>query len=118
MTETKNNREKNTIKKEQIEATTIIAYSAVMATKGVSSLGTVTSQEIAESLGIKVPSRGIKVEINEDGITVNVFVNVEYESRIPEVAWRIQENVKLEVEKEIDLKVEEVNVHVQGIKFE
>jgi uncharacterized alkaline shock family protein YloU len=42
---------------------------------------------------------------------------VEYGVRIPDVAWKIQENVKRAIEGMTGLEVVEVNVHVQGVNF-
>ena len=46
---------------------------------------------------------------------IDVNIIVEYGSRIPDVAFEIQNRVKKAVESMTGLKVEEVNVHVQGV---
>lgn len=62
-------------------------------------------------------SKGIKVEIKQDKkVKVDINVLVEYGARIPDVAFIIQTNVKKSVENMTALVVEEVNIHVQGIK--
>ena len=48
---------------------------------------------------------------------IDLFVVVEYGVRIPDVAWKIQENVKRAIEGMTGLEVVEVNVHVQGVNF-
>ena len=65
--------------------------------------------------GKKNLAKGIKVEINEDTARIDVNIIVEYGSRIPDVAFEIQNRVKKSVENMTGLKVEEVNVHVQGV---
>ena len=65
--------------------------------------------------GKKNLAKGIKVEINEDIAKIDVNIIVEYGSRIPDVAFEIQNRVKKSVENMTGLKVEEVNVHVQGV---
>ena len=65
--------------------------------------------------GKKNLAKGIKVEINEDKAKIDVNIIVEYGSRIPDVAFEIQNRVKKSVENMTGLKVEEVNVHVQGV---
>ena len=46
---------------------------------------------------------------------IDVNIIVEYGSRIPDVAFEIQNRVKKAVESMTGLNVEEVNVHVQGV---
>ncbi len=72
---------------------------------------------IAEMLGRKNLSKGVKVEVGEEQAAIDLFVVVEYGVRIPDVAWKIQENVKRAIEGMTGLDVVEVNVHVQGVNF-
>src|SRR5690606_39499806 len=72
---------------------------------------------IAELLGRKNLSKGVKVEVGEEQAAVDLFVVVEYGVRIPEIAYHIQENVKRAIETMTGLEVVEVNVHVQGVHF-
>jgi len=72
---------------------------------------------IAELLGQKNLSKGVKVEVGEREAAVDLFIIAEYGVRIPEVALKIQENVKRAIESMTGLAVVEVNVHIQGIGF-
>ncbi len=73
---------------------------------------------IAEKLGAKKnPAKGIKVEIKENNVLIDLFIIVEFGIRIPELAWEIQESVKNSVETMTGLSVEKVNVHIDGISF-
>lgn len=65
--------------------------------------------------GKKNLSKGIKVEVGEKSTKIDVNIIVEYGARIPEVAYEIQTRIKKSVEEMTDLKVLEVNVHVQGV---
>ena len=65
--------------------------------------------------GKKNLAKGIKADINENKAKIDVNIIVEYGSRIPDVAFEIQNRVKKAVESMTGLKVEEVNVHVQGV---
>ena len=73
---------------------------------------------IAEMLGKKNLSKGVKVEVGEKQAAVDLYVIIEYGSRVPDVAIRVQENVKRAIETMTGLEVVEVNVHVQGISFQ
>ena len=68
--------------------------------------------------GKKNLSKGIKVEVGEKEAKIDVNIIVEYGSRIPDVAFDIQNRVKAAVEGMTGLKVVAVNVHVQGVNTE
>ena len=72
---------------------------------------------IAEILGRKNFSKGVKVEVGEKEAAVDLYIIVKYGIRIPEVALAAQENVKRAIETMTGLSVVEVNVHVQGVGF-
>ena len=65
--------------------------------------------------GKKSPSKGIEVDVGEKSTKIDVNIIVKYGARIPDVAYEIQTRVKKSVESMTDLKVLEVNVHVQGV---
>ena len=94
----------------------VIAGVAVTEVQGVSGMSGGFAGGITEVLsGKKNLAKGIKVEINDDIAKIDVNIIVEYGSRIPDVAFEIQNRVKKSVENMTGLKVEEVNVHVQGV---
>ena len=68
--------------------------------------------------GKKNMAKGIKVDKTEATAKIDVNIIVEYGSRIPDVAFEIQNRVKKAVENMTGLKVLEVNVHVQGVNIE
>jgi uncharacterized alkaline shock family protein YloU len=51
------------------------------------------------------------------GVAVDIAIFLEYGYRVPDVATRVQENVKKAIESMTGLTVVEINVHVQGIHF-
>ena len=72
---------------------------------------------IAETLGRKNFSKGVKVEVGEKEAAVDLYIIVKYGSRIPDVALNVQESVKNAIENMTGLNTVEVNVHVQGVGF-
>ncbi len=68
--------------------------------------------------GKKNLAKGIKVEATEKEVKIDVNIIVEYGTRIPDVAFEIQNRVKKAVENMTGLKVSEVNIHVQGVNTE
>lgn len=94
----------------------VIAGVAVSEVPGVSGMAGGFAGGISEVLsGKKNLAKGIKVEATETQAKIDVNIIVEYGSRIPDVAFEIQNRVKKAVESMTGLKVEEVNVHVQGV---
>lgn len=73
---------------------------------------------IAEILGRKNLSKGVKVEVGEKEAAIDLYIIVEFGARIPEVAWNVQEKVKTAVQTMTGLNVVEVNIHVQGVNFD
>ena len=74
---------------------------------------------IAEMLGAKKnPGRGVKVEMGDDVVSIDIYIVVNYGAKIPELAWAVQENVKNNVETMTGLKAQKVNIHIEGISFE
>ena len=94
----------------------VIAGVAVSEVTGVSAKAGGFAGGISEVFrGKKNSAKGIKADINENKAKIDVNIIVEYGSRIPDVAFEIQNRVKKAVESMTGLKVEEVNVHVQAV---
>lgn len=94
----------------------VIAGVAVSEVPGVAEMSGGFAGGISEVLsGKKNLSKGIKVESGEKETKIDVNIIVEYGTRIPDVAFEIQNKVKAAVESMTGLKVVEVNVHVQGV---
>lgn len=95
-----------------------IAGIATQEIKGVCGMCNTFAGGLAEKLGAKKnPAKGIKVEIKENSVLIDLYIIVEFGIRIPELAWEIQESVKNSVETMTGLSVDKVNVHIDGISF-
>jgi uncharacterized alkaline shock family protein YloU len=99
------------------EVIEIIAGLATIEVPGVAGMSGGVVGGIAELLGRKNLSKGVKVEVGQKETAVDVSIVVKYGSSIPDVANAIQDNVKREIENMTGLTVVEVNVHVQGVDF-
>ena len=92
----------------------VIAGVAVSEVQGVASMSGGFAGGITEVLsGKKNMARGIKVEKTESTAKIDVNIIVEYGSRIPDVAYEIQNRVKKSVEGMTGFKVEEVNANIK-----
>ncbi len=99
------------------EVVSIIAGLAATEIEGVASMSGGIGGGIAEALGRRNFSKGVKVEVGTEEAKIDIFIIVEYGVRIPDVAWDIQESVKNAVGTMTGLNVTHVNVHVQGVHF-
>ena len=119
ITEIEEIEEKNDGIKIANDVVAVIAGVAISEVPGVASMSGGFAGGITEVLsGRKNLSKGVKVEADEKEVKIDVNIIVEYGSRIPDVAFEIQNRVKKSVENMTGLKVEEVNVHVQGVNTE
>ena len=97
----------------------VIAGKAITETPGVYEMAGGFAGGISEVLsGKKNLSKGIKVQVDSKEAMIDVNIIVEYGSRIPDVAFDIQNRVKTAVESMTGLKVTTVNVHIQGVNTE
>lgn len=97
-------------------AISTIAYHAVVRSYGVVGM---TSKNLVNGISkvmVNDPSTGVEVRFQEDLINIDLHIIVEYGTRIKSVASSVANNVRYQVEKALGLPVNEINVHVQGIR--
>jgi uncharacterized alkaline shock family protein YloU len=96
----------------------VIAGIAAMEVEGVAGMSGGFAAEVSERmLGKKNLSKGVKVQVGEKEALVDLYIVVEYGVRIPDVATRVQENVKRSVESMTGLECVQINIHIQGVSF-
>ncbi len=95
---------------------TIVARAASQ-TYGVVGMAPHTFREgVAQVLHQRDAQRGVDVRVGDDQIEIDLYVIVEYGTRIGEVARNVQDNVRYAVERALGMPVARVNVRVQGLK--
>lgn len=99
------------------EVVLTIAGLAATEVEGVSGMSGGFVDGIVEILGKKSLSKGVKVEISEDTVVIDLYLIVDYGVKIPDIAWKIQDNVKATIESMLSMKVTDVNIHIQGVNF-
>ena len=92
-----------------------IATSACLEVEGVGGLMNANVTDYVT--GKKMTAKGIRVEMDGEGIVVNLFIVVRYGSAIGDVAKKVQQMVRTALEGMTGFKVTAVNVHVGGISF-
>lgn len=96
----------------------VIAGIAAMEVEGVAGMSGGFAAEMGERmLGKRSLTKGVKVQVGDKECAMDLYIVVEYGVRIPNVAQRVQENVKRAVEAMTGLEVIEVNIHIQGVSF-
>jgi len=115
---TKTNKEFTGTVKIADDVVAIIAGLAATEVKGVASMAGNIPNELIAKLGMKKLSKGGKVEVVEENVTVDLGVNLEYGFSIPETTKKVQKKVKEAIENMTGLHVEDVNVRVAGINMQ
>lgn len=94
-----------------------IAYHAALQSYGVVGL---TSKNIMDGIAqvlVKDPTYGVEVEYDGENINIDLFVIIEYGTRIKSVAASVSNTVRYHVEKALGMPINAVNVHVQGLRI-
>lgn len=73
--------------------------------------------EVEGTMLVSGKRRGISLFLEKDGIYADVSVIVKYGYNVPELAYRIQQSVKQNVENMTKYKVAKVDVHIQDVVF-
>ena len=98
------------------EVIAVITGLAAMDVEGVASLAGNATRELISKIGIKTLSKGIKVDVLQDVVTIDAALNLKYGYNIKTVSEKVQEKVKAAVENMTGLKVADVNIRVAGIE--
>lgn len=98
------------------EVVGVIAGLATTEVKGITGMSAGPVGGITQILtGKKNLSKGVKVTVGENSATIDLHIVVDYGVKIPEVAIKVQENVKKAVESMTGLIVSAINIHVQNV---
>jgi uncharacterized alkaline shock family protein YloU len=94
-----------------------LASQAVLECYGVVGMATKDlASGIVEILQPASHRRGVDIQVNEDRIVIELYVVIEYGTRVATVARNIQSVVKYTVEKALGVPVAAVNVHVEDLR--
>jgi uncharacterized alkaline shock family protein YloU len=94
-----------------------IAYQAALRSYGVVGMA---SRNVLNGLAnalAKDPTHGVEVHYDGEKINIDLYIVVEYGTRIKSVAASVANTVRYHVEKAMGLPINEINVHVQGLRI-
>ena len=95
----------------------VIAASAAVDVDGVHGLYQLAGRELTTVSGKRGISRGIKINIDGDDITVDVSFIANLGYSVSEVAVEVQKAVKTAIEEAVGAKVTSVNIHISGVSL-
>lgn len=96
----------------------IIAALSATEVEGVAGMSGNITNEIISKLGMKNLSKGVKVAVADNLVTVELSLELKYGVNLPEVCANVQEKVKSSIELMTGLSVDEVNVRIAGIALD
>ncbi len=94
----------------------IAGLAAIRDVEGVTAVGDSTKKSLA-SQNVKKAARGVKVEINEDIVKVDLSLAISYGYNIPETCRKVQMKVQSNIENMTGLKVAGVNLRIAGLNM-
>ena len=97
------------------EVVAIIAGLASTEVEGVRSMAGNITNELVSKLGMKNLSKGIRVDVSDGVVRVDVALNIAYGYAIPDVSAKVQEKVKSAIENMTGLDVSGVNVRIASV---
>jgi uncharacterized alkaline shock family protein YloU len=94
-----------------------IAYQAALKSYGVVGLAPKNFLNGLTNVLVKDPAQGIEVHYDGQNIVIDIYIVIEYGTRIKAVAGSVANTVRFHVEKSLGMPVGQVNVHVTGLRI-
>lgn len=99
------------------DVVTMIAALAAKEVEGVTAMSGNVPGEIISRVSGKNLTKGVKVDIFDKNVGVNLYVTVEYGYNIPAVSQQVQSKVKSAIENMTGLQVTDVNIRIAGVSM-
>jgi uncharacterized alkaline shock family protein YloU len=94
-----------------------IAYQAARQSYGVVGLASKNLVNGLAQVVVKDPTHGVEVHYDGQSINIDLYIIIEYGTRIKSVATSVSNTVRFQVEKALGMPVNQVNVHVQNLRI-
>lgn len=95
----------------------MIASLAATEVEGVAAVGGNLTNDLMSRVGVKNLGKGVKVEVKESGVVVDLTVTMQYGYNIPATCRKMQDKVKVAIENMTGLCCTEVNIRIAGVKI-
>ena len=95
----------------------MIAGIAATEIDGVFATSGTISNELMSKVGMKTPTKGVKVDVLEKNVSVELTLVMEYGFNIPATCGKVQERVESSVENMTELTVTDVNIRIAGVNM-
>ena len=99
------------------EVVAIIAGLAATEVEGVDSMAGNITNELVGKLGMKNLSKGVKIDVTEEHVSVDLSLNIKYGYNIPDVSEKVQDRVKNAIQNMTGLTVLDVNIRIAGVNL-
>ncbi|HIW82067.1 MAG TPA: Asp23/Gls24 family envelope stress response protein [Candidatus Acetatifactor stercoripullorum] len=94
----------------------MIASLAATEVEGVNAMAGNITNELMSKVGVKNLTKGVKVDVLEGNVTVDLAVTMEYGYNIPATCQQVQQKVKAAIENMTGLTCSDVNIRIAGVK--
>lgn len=94
----------------------MIASLATTEAEGVSAMAGNITNELMSKVGVKKLTKGVRVDVLDNNVTVDLAVTMEYGYNIPATCQQVQNKVKAAIENMTGLNCSDVNIRIAGIK--
>ena len=96
----------------------MIASLAAAEVEGVSALVGNITNELMSRVGMKKLTKGVKVEVVDGVVSVDIAIVIEYGQNIPQTSRNVQNKVKAAVENMTGLEVADINIRIAGVNMQ
>ena len=100
------------------EVVATIAGMAATEVEGVASMAGNITNELVSKLGMRNLSKGVKIDVDSNAVSVDLVLTLEYGYNIPNTSKQVQEKVKSAIESMTGLNVSNVNIRITGVNID
>ena len=98
-------------------AVATIAYQAALESYGIVGLAPKNIFDGITNVLVKDPTQGVEVHYDGENIIIDMYIVIEYGTRIKSVASSVANTVRFHVEKALGMPITQVNIHVSGLRI-
>jgi len=98
------------------QAIASIAYHSALQSYGVVGMASKNLVDGLSQVLVQDPTHGVEVHYDGQNINIDLYIVIEYGTRIKSVANSVSNTVRFNVEKALGTPVRDINVHVRGLR--